>query len=81
MGGSEVGNKDDPGVAVERQHGRRAAAGGGVAACLIDELLLEECVDTLGDGRAREPGRPGEVGSRHRDLLPDQAKERTGAGR
>ncbi len=58
VGRSEVGNEDDAGVAIEGQHGRRAATGRGAAAGLVDEALLEKCVDALGDGRAGEPGHP-----------------------
>ena len=78
---AEVGDEDDSGVAIERQHGRRAAAGGGAAAGLVDEPLREERVDALGDGRAGEPGHPREVGSRDRDSFADQAQERARAGR
>ena len=78
---AEVGDEHDAGLAIEGQHGRRAATRGGAAAGLVDEALREQRVDALGDGRAGEPGLPREVGPRDRDPLADQAQERAGAGR
>ena len=56
VGGAEVGDEHDAGAVVEGEHGRRAAAGGGAAAGLVDEPVREQRVDALGDGRARQPG-------------------------
>ena len=81
MGRAEVGDQDDAGVAVEGEHGGRAAAGRGAAAGLVDEALAEQRVDALGDRRAGEPGHPREVGPRDRDFLADQLQERACAGR
>ena len=81
MGRAEVGGQDDAGFAVEREHGRRPAAGGGAAADLVDEALLEQRLDPLGDGRAREPGHSREVGAGDGDPLADQPQQRARAGR
>ena len=76
VGRAEVGDEDDAGVAVEGEHGRRAAAGRGAAAGLVDEPVREQRVDALGDGRAREPGLPREIRPRYRDALADQTEQR-----
>ena len=73
MRGAEVGDEDDAGIAVEREHGRGTTSGGGAASGLVDEPLLEERVDPLRDGRAGEPGRSRQIRSRDRNLLADQA--------
>ena len=70
-----------PGVAVEREHRRRAPAGGGAAARLVDEAVAEQRVDALGDGRAGESGLPRQVGARDRHAVADQAEQRPGAAR
>ena len=53
---AEVGDQDDAGIAIERQHGCGATAGRGAASGLVDEALPEERVDPLGDRGARQPG-------------------------
>ena len=73
MRGAEVGDEDDAGIAVEREHGRGTTSRGGAAAGLVDETLLEERVDPLRDRRAGEPGRSRQIGSRDCNLLADQA--------
>ena len=50
---AEVGDQHDAGAAVERQHGRRPAAGRRAASGLVDEAMREQRLDALRDGRAR----------------------------
>ena len=82
MRGAEVGDEDDAGFAVEREHGCGTTAGGGAASGFIDEALREQRVDPLGDSRAGKPGLSGQVRPCDCDLLADQAQEcaRTGRG-
>jgi hypothetical protein len=45
---------------------------------VVDEAAREQCVHSLGDGRAGEPGHPGQVGARDGYLVADQMQERPG---
>ena len=83
VGRAEVGHEDDAGVAVEREHGRRAAAGRGAAAGLVDESEGEQRVDALRHGGAGEAGLPGEIGAGYGDAFADQSEQgaRAGLGR
>ena len=70
--GAEVGGEHDAGGVVEGQHGRRAAAGRRAVAGLVDELVGEQRVDALGDGRAGEAGAARELGPRDGLAVADQ---------
>ena len=84
--GAQIGDQNDAGAAVEGQHGRRAAAGGGAPAGLVDQLVCEQRFDTLCDGRARQPGAAREVRARDRLAVANQrqnaarARRRGGVG-
>ena len=54
--GAEVGDRTTPARVVEGQQGRRAPAGRGAAAGLVDQLVREQGVDALCDGGAGQPG-------------------------
>ncbi len=78
---SQVGGEDDPGVAIEHEHGRRPTAGGDAAAGVVDEPFREQGVDSLGHRRAGETGHPGQVRPGDGDLFADQVEEGTSARR
>ena len=81
MGRAEVGGQHDAGRVVECEVGRRPAAGRGAGAGLVDQPGREERVDALRDGRAGEPGVPGQVGAGHRLAVADQAQHAPAPGR
>ena len=83
VGGPDVGPHDDAGLAVERERGRRPAAGRRAVGPGHQPLVGEEHVDALGDGRAGQPGGGGEVAAGHGLAVPHQVEDRAGraAGR
>ena len=74
VGRAEVGDQDDAGALVEGEDGRRAPAGGGAPAGLVDQLVREQRVQPLGHGRAGQTGPAHEVGARDGLPVADQAE-------
>ena len=76
---AEVGGQDHARVAVEREHLRRAAAGGNASAGRDHQSLRKQCIHPLGDGGSRQAGQRDEFGTRAGLAVADQAQQGAGA--